>query len=1067
MSDTPNNNDDFRLAATDRAESGLSLPEVRSVPGDLLPDAMLLVRDGVIEYANAAALELFGAGSSADLIGAPVTDRQAQDPDAGADPAHGFSGTEPTAEGRDREIAHWTRLDGTIFAAEAAFTHSKDRSGPLTCIVLRRISDDNRSNIDATLLQAVSTAENCRLAVEAVIRHTNRAWGWDYGELWIRDDVSGRMVLFGSTSDLNGSLSDFRTVTSHMQFWPKSGLIGRVWDRNDVIWVDRLKDSSTEEFLRVEQARAANLSSAVGVPIENKAGEIVAVAAFMARASVDDMAEFGAFIPTLQSVLRQVLRIHIAEESAALVGERFDNFARISGEWFWETDAEHRFTFVSDTIHKQLGMAPGQIIGKTRTEYLDVDEREPYWQRHLQVQNAHEPFRDFRFSCVDDTGRQRHVAISGEPLFEANGGFRGYQGTGRDLTGIVKSAELARTAEVRLQEALQNLPVGVALFDSDDRLVIANEYFMVWPDTMRDTYKPGVQFETLVRKAVEVGMLHDTVGDPDEHIRRRLENHRNPPSVMDISYSDGRARQLFDYPTADGGTLVVSVDTTAARSARRRLRRSEQILRHLSQNAPGWVFRRSRRPDGSNWHDYSVGGLRERLGLPQLLEPTQDGTGSILELLSPDDAEKAKQAFESAIGTAEPVSVDLKATTRGGAEFGLKVDVAATEAVDGEIVWDGVVLDITDQLRLEDDAARSRQRFFTMVNGSNQAITVHRDFKLLYANPAAAQIFGWPDAETMVEHGELLVHYHRHEHDRVRQIAAARLREEPVSRDYELRGVRKDGREILLSNRAFVIDWDGAPAICANQLDITEIREAERAARRHLDTLARAQRLETVSALAAGIAHDLGQPLLNIKNYSAGALRRLARQNTNPAELRNVFERIGAQASLAGEIIHNSRSYVRTDDEIDANFDVAQMLSNLATLVEPEMHASDTVLEFDVGSDLPPVSGSRVKMEQVVLNLVRNGLDALHGSGENRGRIRVSAREAEEMIRIEVSDNGPGIDARSTEKVFEPFFSTKQDGLGLGLSICRTIVEGHGGSLELDESGKRGATFVLSIPAKR
>ena len=224
-------------------------------------------------------------------------------------------------------------------------------------------------------------------------------------------------------------------------------------------------------------------------------------------------------------------------------------------------------------------------------------------------------------------------------------------------------------------------------------------------------------------------------------------------------------------------------------------------------------------------------------------------------------------------------------------------------------------------------------------------------------------------------------------------------------------------------------------------------------------------RLATIGEMAAGVAHELNQPLTAITNYAQACERLLGRPDTDPLEMREALREIAAQAVRAGEILRRLRSLARTQPVARAPTDVNSLITEILGLMQAEARVHRTRLILELGEGLPEVAVDRIQMQHVLLNLVRNAFEA-HSATDPASRevtLRTSGPDAGQ-IEIAVCDNGPGLTREALERLFDPFFSTKQSGTGLGLPISNTVVRAHGGTLGHRPNRPSGASFLIHLP---
>jgi two-component system sensor kinase FixL len=232
-----------------------------------------------------------------------------------------------------------------------------------------------------------------------------------------------------------------------------------------------------------------------------------------------------------------------------------------------------------------------------------------------------------------------------------------------------------------------------------------------------------------------------------------------------------------------------------------------------------------------------------------------------------------------------------------------------------------------------------------------------------------------------------------------------------------------------------------------------------------LQRLTHVSRLATMGEMAAGIAHELNQPLTAIASYAQACDWLLARGSTDTAEIRDALQQITAQGLRAGEIIRRLRHLVRTPDTLRVTTSANELIEELKVLALTDARMHNVRLALELAPALEPITVNRVEIQQVVLNLVRNAIEALEGMPpERRDIVLRTAPGPEAEVELSVIDSGPGVDPKILDRLFSPFVTTKPAGAGLGLAIGRSIVEAHKGTLRYRPNGAGGACFVLRLP---
>jgi signal transduction histidine kinase len=230
------------------------------------------------------------------------------------------------------------------------------------------------------------------------------------------------------------------------------------------------------------------------------------------------------------------------------------------------------------------------------------------------------------------------------------------------------------------------------------------------------------------------------------------------------------------------------------------------------------------------------------------------------------------------------------------------------------------------------------------------------------------------------------------------------------------------------------------------------------------ESLAHLVRVHAVGEMSAAIAHEINQPLVAIKNYALAARRRLA-GTVDAAKVEELLDKIGEQASRAGDVLHSLRTMVKKHESENTRIEVGQLVADTLKLVETQGRSANIRFESAISRDLPSIFVDGVQIQQVVLNLIRNAIEAIEEAGITTSVIKVGVwGTAENEIAVSVTDDGPGICPEDAKHIFEPFYSTKGAGLGVGLSISRAIIEAHGGRISLAPNVDGGCVFQFTLP---
>jgi signal transduction histidine kinase/ABC-type phosphate/phosphonate transport system substrate-binding protein len=246
--------------------------------------------------------------------------------------------------------------------------------------------------------------------------------------------------------------------------------------------------------------------------------------------------------------------------------------------------------------------------------------------------------------------------------------------------------------------------------------------------------------------------------------------------------------------------------------------------------------------------------------------------------------------------------------------------------------------------------------------------------------------------------------------------------------------------------------------------DEMERQIASESQQRHRSELARVSRMSTIGEMAASLAHELNQPLTGAINYSSGCLRLLREGTTDTGKIVEGMERAIEGATLAANIIRNIRQFVQKDSAERTLVDLNKAVSNITALVMMEARRHDVGIELDLDKKLPPVLGNMIQLEQVILNFIRNSIDSMDMTETDGRQLRITTRRNGKTVQLIAADTGQGVPEEALPKIFDAFYSTKPDGMGIGLSISRSIVESHDGSIFARTLAGGGAEFSFELP---
>lgn len=478
-------------------------------------------------------------------------------------------------------------------------------------------------------------------------------------------------------------------------------------------------------------------------------------------------------------------------------------------------------------------------------------------------------------------------------------------------------------------------------------------------------------------------------------------------------------------------------------------------------------------------------------------------------LMTPDNAEHHDDYLRNYLRTGQAKIIGFGREVVGHRQDGTTVplDLAIAETRVGDAVrFTAFVRDISDRKRAEEALQVSEERFRRAVVDAPLPIMIHaEDGEVVQINRIWTELTGYAqdDIPSIAEWTKAAYGQRQNVvRSRIDKLYAldGRVQEGEVTprmRDGRVRvwdfsssplGKLPDGRRLVLSMALDVTERKAAEDQLRRARDELEQRVAERTAeltaanerlrsemaertraeereRRHQGEMAHVARLSTMGEMATGLAHELNQPLSAIMNYSEVCRRRIPAGRRQFDALREDLEHIGLQAERAGAVIRRVRSFVRKREPGRSSVNLNAAIRAVTELLAADAHANNVTVRLDLADNIPSVLADNIQIQQVILNLMRNAIEAMSATPAEQRRLIVRTRMNEAaMVEIAVSDNGPPMELTDAERLFEPFFTTKPEGMGMGLSISRSIIEAHRGRLCGGPNPDRGATFKVTLP---
>jgi len=728
---------------------------------------------------------------------------------------------------------------------------------------------------------------------------------------------------------------------------------------------------------------------------------------------------------------------------------------RLTHTGSWVDDGTMRPVYWSDEHYRIFGFDPQQAL-PTREgalERIHADDRDKVRQAFERTV-SHRVDSEAEYRLVHPDGTIRYAHSIGHPVLDGNGNLVEIVGTTVDVTERRRNAEaLALTSF-----ALNNAHDAAALLDEYGRILYVNDEACRQSGYTRD----------------ELLAMHVWDVNPDFSPERWSDHWQALRTRQSVTFESCHRRKVGGafpveisarYVEYEGAAFNVAIvrDITERKRAEEALRRSESYLAEAQRltHTGSWATDPTTGPLYWSEELYRIFGLDPQEGIPT--------RSRALERIHPEDRDKFIEAFNRGIREKIDVEVDYRIVLPDGTikfvhGIGRPVHSANGELV--EIV--GTTIEITERKRAE-DALRRSEAYLSEAQRLTHTGSWADNGTPVYWSEEHYRIFGLDPQQGLPSREQVLERIHPDDRAMVvRAFDTVKLGK--VDGEAHYRIVMPDGtvkyahgigHPSLDANGDFV-------EIVGTTVDVTERRRAEqeRARLHQLEAdLAHLNRVSVMGELTASIAHEVNQPLSGVVSNGSACLRWLAGDTPNLVEAREAARRIVRDGKRAAEIIARIRALTKRTTEHRERLDLNETMREILLLVGDEAKKKNVNIGTCFAEGLFPVVGDRVQLQQVILNLVMNGIEAMNSVTDRPRELVITSRNADEgQVEVTIQDSGIGLDPNQSARIFDAFYTTKPSGMGMGLSISRSILQAHGGRLWATANDGPGTTFHFTLP---
>ncbi|MCG6899144.1 MAG: PAS domain S-box protein [Gammaproteobacteria bacterium] len=760
--------------------------------------------------------------------------------------------------------------------------------------------------------------------------------------------------------------------------------------------------------------------------------------------------------PGYEELEQRVRELEAAAAKQSSLDNTLENLFNLSLDLLCVADFEGYFRLFNEAFENTLGHSTQVLLKTPFIDFVHPDDKVLTLEAVEQLVIG-EPVSYFENRCRCKDGSYKWFAWTAVPATDEDFLYA----SARDITGQkILQRDLMRQRDL-LENVLSTVPASIFWKDRNLAYLGANDRFI------REAGFQNPQ-DLIGKTDYDLAWTREQADFYRKCDRRVMDSGEAMLNIEESQLqADGKEVHLLTNKVplwkASGevsGMLGVYMDISRQKDAEITLRKSEARLQTMFDSAAEFIFVID--PEGK------VLKANRCVYLKTGFEPDEVLGRNIKEFFS-DKSQAVCECSFPRLREHGYNRADIEFVCRDGDVIQMECSGTAVPDEEGNFSTFLIIQrDMTERNRVAAALAISERRFRAIFNSSFQFIGIlGPDGTLLEANQTALELGGLKQ-EDVIEHPLWETkwwHYSTAAQDRLK--AAVREASQGRSVRYEENVQDRHGaiRTVDFTLKP-VLNEDGMTVlILLEGRDISEEKHAEEEMQRHQQEIAHVIRLSTAGEMASGMAHELNQPLAALVSYCGTAIALVNSMPTPLYQLREILECASEQAHRAGSIIRNLREFVSKEDNRQQRIELDQVIRDLDTLLGAELKDAAVTVDYHLHGQGRRVMANKVQLQQVLVNLVKNSVDAIRANNHDDGRVILETRLlADAMIEVTITDNGPGIAADMMGKMFNPFQTSKVSGMGMGLSISRSIIEAQGGRIWADEQRHDGASFGFCLP---